>query len=399
MPHISDVRYDALRAQFPTLFHTNDLLFAWAEANGGTGNTLNDRIYTMLIAQGAPPLQVNDMWGYVLQLQGYSGHLNDMLFDFWSAGGTFGGSLLDNLLLDDTNLDEYLIDDTNTDDVYLLDGVPFFVPKNADQYVLSQTAEGGLGVGLTFRYDMRWKPDGTRVWMFVGGTSHPAFDDLYQWDVSPAWSLTPANWTNQQSVTLTGADTNNRTISWVNNGTRLVNLNVWFSSVRRLDSRPASTPYDITTLGVVDQSFTGLIGNEFGMEWSNDYTKVLISRLGGTWNRYNASTPGDITTLTGPDQTWDSAATDGVNTNTLAFAPGETKMYSLANNQNLASWDLAAPFSISPAPSNYNLGVSVQLPTNMSVARGLNINPGTGELFAEADQPAGGYRVRSWVAP
>lgn len=391
MSHISDARYDALRAQFPNLFHTNDLLFAWAEANGGSGNTLNDRIYSMLIAQGADPLQVNDMWAQVLAANGFEGQLNDQKKQFWDAGGTFSGSTEDNYLLDATNLDEYLLDNTNTDDVYLLDGAPFFVPQDADQYVLNQDSSGPLG--LIFRYDMRWHPLGTRVWMRHGGTSHPAFDSLYQYDVSVPWSLNTSFWTLTGSLQI-GNDNNNRTISWVNNGTRLVFLAVWFAGFRRMDSFAVGTPYDINTLGAADGAFTGLIGNEFGMEWSSDYTKVLVQRLGGTWNRYNAAVPGDLNTLSGPDQTWDSAATDGVNTDTLAFAPGELKMYSL--NSTLLSWDLAAPFSISPAPSNFNTGVAVDLPTNMQVARGLNINPGTGELFAMGDQNA--YRLRSWTA-
>jgi hypothetical protein len=301
--------------------------------------------------------------------------------------------LLDNRLLDDTNLDEYLLDDTNTDDVYLLDGAPFFVPKNADQYILSQDFSGPGATALTFRYDMRWKPDGTRVWFRQGGFNAPAFKNIWQYDVSPAWSMNPVNMTLTGDLDL-GNDNNNRTFAWVNNGTRLVLLAVWFAGFRRLDSFPASTPYDINTLGGADGSFTGLISSEFGMEWSADYTKVLISRLGGTWNRYNAAVAGDLNTLSGPDQTLDFAATYGVNSNSLAFAPGETKMYSA--NINLYSWDLAAPFSISPAPSNFNSGVAVDLPTNMQVIRGVNIHPGTGELFAAGDQNA--FRLRSWTA-
>ncbi|MES0344003.1 MAG: hypothetical protein ABUK16_07790, partial [Anaerolineales bacterium] len=114
MPHISDSRFEALRAQLPSEPPTtNDLLFAWTLTQGGSGNTLNDRIYSMLISQGATPGHVNDMWAQVLVLQGFSGSLNDQLKQFWEAGGSFSGSTLDNYLLDATNLDEYLLDDTN----------------------------------------------------------------------------------------------------------------------------------------------------------------------------------------------------------------------------------------------------------------------------------------------
>ncbi len=92
MPHISDVRFEALRAQLPLVPPTtNDLLFAWALTQGGSGLTLNDRIRSMLIAQGAAPGHVNDMWRTVLAANGFTGALNDQLKQFWEAGGSFGG--------------------------------------------------------------------------------------------------------------------------------------------------------------------------------------------------------------------------------------------------------------------------------------------------------------------
>lgn len=389
MPHITDSRFEALRAQLPTVPPTtNDLLWEWAGTQGGTGLTLNDRIYSMLIAQGADPLQVNDMWRQVLTLQGFTGSLNDQLKDFWEAGGSFSGSVDDNYLLDDLNIDEYLLDDASADDVWLLDGAPFFVAQDADQYTVSQDFTGPSSTQPRFRYDMRWKPDGTRVFFrYAVGDNNPAVDNLIQFDVSPAWSLNPSNWTNQVSIQI-GTDTAARTFEWVNDGTRIVFLAVWFSSFRRMDSFPASTAYDISTLGGADGSFTGLIGGEFGMKWSEDWTQVLISRSAGEWNRYNASTPGDLNTLTGPDQTWSGVG------DTVTLAPGELKLYGMSST-NLLSWDLASPFSISPAPTNQVTGPSLNLPTTGGVWRGLNIHPGTGELFAEGDQNA--FRLRSWT--
>lgn len=391
MPHITDSRFEALRAQLPTVPPTtNDLLWEWAGTQGGTGLTLNDRIYSMLIAQGADPLQVNDMWRQVLTLQGFTGSLNDQLKDFWEAGGSFSGSVDDNYLLDDLNIDEYLLDDASADDVWLLDGAPFFVAQDADQYTVSQDFTGPTSTQPRFRYDMRWKPDGTRIFFrYAVGNNNPAVDNLIQFDVSPAWSLNPSNWTNQVSIQI-GTDTAARTFEWVNDGTRIVFLAVWFSSFRRMDSFPASTAYDISTLGSADGSFTGLIGGEFGMKWSEDYKKVIITRIGGTeWNRYTTPIAGDLNSLVGPDQTWSSAIGD-----TIAFAPGELKFYSISGG-DIHSVDLNSAFSISPAPTNDVVGPDTDLPTNMSVARGLNIHPGTGELFAEGDQNA--FRLRSWT--
>ena len=265
-----------------------------------------------------------------------------------------------------------------------------FVPQDADQYSVSQDFTGPASTQPRFRYDMRWKPDGTRVFFrYAVGDSNPAVDNLIQFDVSPAWSLDPSDWTNSASIQI-GNDTAARTFEWVNNGTRIVFLAVWFSSFRRMDSQPASTPYDITTLGAGDGSFTGLIGGEFGMKWSEDWKKVIITRSGGVeWNRYDASIAGDLNTLTGPDQTWSSASGD-----TMALAPGDLKLYTIAS-QDVRSWDMGSPFSIDPAPTNLVIGPDTNLPTNMSVARGLNINPDTGELLAEGDQNA--FRLRSWI--
>lgn len=273
-----------------------------------------------------------------------------------------------------------------------------FDPQDADQYVHSQESSGPGATGLNFRYDMVWHPAGTRVWFRAGvGNSHPAFDNLFQYDVPIPWDLNTGTWVFSGSISI-GNDADGRSFSWVNNGTRIVFLNRWFSSFRRMDSYPASSAYDITTLGSADGSFTGLPGNEFEHIWSADYTQLLVQRLGGTWNRYNASTPGDLNTLGASDQTWDAAATDSKNLASIVLDPTELKLYG-TDGTNLLSWDLASAFSISPAPSNLNVGVSVQLPVNMSVARSINMRPDTGELFLQADQSAGGYRLRSWVTP
>lgn len=91
MPTLTDARYDALRVLVPSAPpHINDMLFAWTLTQGGTGLTLNDRIYSMLIAQGAAPGQVNDMWAEVLTLEGFTGSLNDQMTSFFVAGGSFG---------------------------------------------------------------------------------------------------------------------------------------------------------------------------------------------------------------------------------------------------------------------------------------------------------------------
>lgn len=266
-----------------------------------------------------------------------------------------------------------------------------FDPQDADQYSVSQDEPGPSAARPRFRYDMRWRPDGGRVFFRAAvGDNNPAVDNLFQYDVSPAWSLDTSNFTNLVSIEI-GSDTNARTFEWVNDGDRLVFMDVWFSSFRRFNSFPASTPYDISTLGSNDSTYTNLVGTgQFGMKWNEDWTKVILTRS-GEWTRYNVATPGLPSTITGVDQTWSSATGSS-----MALAPGELKLYVISGS-TLRSFDLDSPFSIDPDPANNVAGPDMNLPTSMTVVRGLNINPDTGELFATADQNS--FRLRSWVTP
>jgi len=71
----------------------NDGLRAHYLANGATGtigDSLQDLEYEFLVANGATPADINDMWAQVLPpVVGFSAQLNDMLLPFWCAGGTF----------------------------------------------------------------------------------------------------------------------------------------------------------------------------------------------------------------------------------------------------------------------------------------------------------------------
>ncbi len=302
------------------------------------------------------------------------------------------------LLINDNDQSKLLTDDVSSSNILRLDGGAFAaippppVPQDADQYILGQ--QGSFG-GSNFRYDIRWRPDGTRVFLRQNvGNSHPSLDNLFQYDVPIPWDINAATWVFAGSIQI-GGDTNGRTIEWVLNGTRLVFLDVWFSSFRRLNSFAASTPYDITTLGANTSTYTNLVGTgQFGMKWNEDWTKVILTRSGGAeWQRYDVATPGLVATITGVDQTWLAAQGD-----TMAFAPGALKMYTLRSNA-IKSMDLGSAFSIDPAPTNIVTGFSLLDPIQMSVPRGMNIRPDTLELFGHADQSAGSFRLRSWVTP
>jgi hypothetical protein len=238
------------------------------------------------------------------------------------------------------------------------------------------------------RFDVVWRPDGTRAWthwsVSFGG------DDTHQYDVSPAWSTT--GWTPSGGILRSTGS--NRSMTWHDNGDKLTFCSVFFSSFRRLDTFDMSaTPYDISGgLGPLFASFTGLISSEYLARFSLDESSIFVSRISTELRRYNMSTPGDISTITGFDQLYLGAAVGF--SNTWGFSADHTKIYFQTSlGTLLASIDLTAPDDIS-APFNFSTGVSTDIPTNLQVARGLTIRPDTGDLILLADQ--NNQRIRCW---
>lgn len=67
----------------------DDGLLAHYKANGATADDLQDAEFEFLVAAGATPGEIQDMWEEALIAASYSGALQDMLLEFWLAGGTF----------------------------------------------------------------------------------------------------------------------------------------------------------------------------------------------------------------------------------------------------------------------------------------------------------------------
>ncbi len=268
-----------------------------------------------------------------------------------------------------------------------------FDPEDADQYALKSddgTPEPFSTSGGS-RRDVRFRPDGLRAWthwtVAVGGF------DTHQYDVSPAWSTT--GWTPNGNI-LRNLSLN-RSMTWHDNGTKLTFLSRWFSSFRRIDTFDhSSAPYDISGgLGPGFAAFTALNhAGEYMARFSLDGFNLFVSESAATMKRYNLATAHDISTITGFDQTWNYSAAGAGSTNTWDFSADHTKLYFGASSGTiLASFDLTAPDDIS-APFNFVTGVSTNLPTNMSVARGLNFRPDTGDLILLCDQNT--QRIRCW---
>lgn len=268
----------------------------------------------------------------------------------------------------------------------------FALAEDADQYALKSddgtpepfSAPGG------FRYDTRFRPDGLRAWthwtISVGG------NDTHQYDVSPAWSTT--GWTLSGGVLR--ATSLNRSMTWHDNGNKLTFLRRWFSGFRRIDTFDMSaSPYDISGgLGPTFASLTAITGpGEFLVRFSLDGFKMFTDISATTMQRYNLAVAHDISSSTGVDQTWNYSAAGAGSTNTWGFSGDHTKLYFSTGGGLLGSFDLTAPDDIS-APFNFTTGVSEDLPSNLSVARGLTIRPDTGDWIMLGDQ--NNQRIRCW---
>lgn len=282
---------------------------------------------------------------------------------------------------------------------------PLGFPPPKDSCGLSLKFDGpGPSPFLRFRYDWFWKPDGTRVFIKQGvGDNHPAFDNYWQYDVSPPWNLNVAGWTLTHSVQI-GTDTFGRTMELAADGTFLTFVDRWFAGFRRIHSSALLVPWDLSGGFGAGTAFTGLIGNEFAHHWSLDYGPgepagkyVMIDRLAGEYHRYEATTPGDAGTLQPFDQTWDSRIDAGSRSESdIAVSPDGLKVFSVANaspSKRLCSWDLTAPFDFS-APFNFTTGPDINLPTNFGIARGINYRADTGDILMEQDQNTA--RIRCW---
>lgn len=248
------------------------------------------------------------------------------------------------------------------------------------------------------RRDVVFRPDGLRAW--THWTVSTGGNDTHQYDLPAAWQLT--GWTPSGDILRTTSL--NRSMTWHDNGDKLTFLRRWFSSFRRVDTWDQSaTPYDISSgLGPSFASFTGLTGpGEYMARFSLDGFSLFIDSSGSPGidiQRYIMTTAHDISTITGVDQIFNFGAFVG-STNTWGFSADHTRLYFRTSGNLLASMDLTAPDDIS-APFNFVTGVDVQLPTNISVSRGLTVRPDTGDIILLADQ--NNQRIRCWsggVAP
>lgn len=290
-----------------------------------------------------------------------------------------------NLLINDGEID--LLEISDFSPVLNLQGDTFFAippPKSVASMVELQVQNNPESISGLIRYDWHFKPDGTRVWTWRNGTTLPG--SFRQYDVSPAWSITPGTWTLSAPELLIGG-TLARTFEWSPDGTKLTMLRRWFSSFRRIDTWDQSaTPFDVSSgLGPVIGSFTGLISGEFGMHWKPDGLILYVDRAAGEINAYALTVPFDINSITGIVQTFDSTIDAGARSMNMAWGSDGTVFYSITSGGLLCQWTASTPYDVSTLGS-FVTGPNVNAVNTMAIPRGLLLRPSTGDLFVQRDQ-------------
>jgi len=267
---------------------------------------------------------------------------------------------------------------------------PPVASQDASAYEVKQSAGNPENIGGSFRYDWDFKSDGTKAYTQRNGAS--ASSSFREYDVSPAWSITPGDWSFVSSVLVGGA--NARTFQWSPDGTVLCTLQRWFSSNYRLINYDQSaTPWASAVLGSATVG-TNISTASFGLRWRPDGLVVYVDHNGGLIDALTVGVAFDASTLTTtPLYTFDSQVDAGVRSAEMAFSANGDRLYSVTSANLLCSWDLATPYDLSTA-SNFVTGVSVVLPTPLQVPRGIIYRNDTGDIFLERDQST--QNVRCW---
>ena len=126
-----------------------------------------------------------------------------------------------------------------------------------------------------------------------------------------------------------------------------------------IDSWSLSTPYDINTMTVSDNTFTHLGGNPRGFDFNNDGTKMFVLQGAGRVDEYSLSTPYDPNTK-GSAKSLTVPAGDSFHQG-LKFSSDGKKMFAVRgalagtpdNSQNnIMEYDLTKAFDISTATLN-----------------------------------------------
>jgi len=250
----------------------------------------------------------------------------------------------------------------------------------ASLYLLDEV-QNNPGLASGTRLDVFWKQDGLKVW-----TARQS-DTIRQYDVSPAWSIVPGDWTIDFT---TGAVLNLRSIWWSPDGTvfsECIRVPNTFMRITTFDQ--SATPFDITVFGAsttITPNITGGITPQDHV-WSDDGKRLWVhGPIGATSPLLElaATIPFTASSILSPQvKSFDFVPTAGTNVHTFAFSNDGTVLY-VMDGSVLSSYDLGTAFDIDTT-SNFTAGPSV-LASDVQFPRGLTFRNDNADIFTAGDQ-------------
>lgn len=198
-----------------------------------------------------------------------------------------------------------------------------------------------------------FKSDGRKLYV-VGGTS----DQVHQYPVSTPWDITSAG-AVEASFDVSGQETDPQGIFFGSQGTKLYVIGTNSDSVHQY---PLTTPWDLSTAGGVEASFSVKAEEEFasGVTFKSDGSKLYIVGVSGFVRQYpiaevvagvarDATGTGDVETVGPVEAAHDVSGEDG-GPSGLFFKPDGTKLYITGSlTSDVYQYPLSIPWDVSSA--------------------------------------------------
>lgn len=257
----------------------------------------------------------------------------------------------------------------------------FFKPDGTKMYILGRAGDDVNEYDLSTAWDVTtavysqnksiasqdanswglfFKPDGTK--MYVCGITA---DKVFEYDLSTAWDVTTASHTVNQDHYFGNEDTFPRAINFNPDGSKM-----WMAgdTNAKIFEYDLSTNWDVTTSNYnnVSLDVSGQITDPFDFRIKSDGSKIYV---GGSSNIiYQYSTVAAASSWTDPDlvnASYDSVSLDvsgqESRPNNVFFKPDGTKMYVLGQGDDeVNEYDLSPAWDISTASHNQNFSVAGQ---------------------------------------
>lgn len=198
---------------------------------------------------------------------------------------------------------------------------------------------------------IEFKPDGTKMY-FVGTTG----DDVNEYDLSTAWDLSTASYS--QSFSISSEETSPQGIRFKPDGTKMYVV----GGSRNVREYDLSTAWNISTASYSQAvAIGGFEFNPQGLYFRSDGVKMyIVGASGDEVNEFTLSTAWDVTTASHV-QLFSVASQDTTPT-CIFFKPDGKKMYvSGLAGDDINQYDLSTAWDISTASYVQNFSVITQL--------------------------------------